>query len=86
MPVTPVAGVPPQNILSNSHPVYESYLPPSGMVLGLTKRNFYKGNGQIILAAVAVILLIVIFFLLEVGGSYIPRVDANSVVIPSAFH
>ncbi len=71
MPVTPVAGVPPQATLNQFRRNTEqspAFAPsPLFDFPGTPKSNFYTQNGQIILAAIVVILLIIFFFIDTVG-------------------
>ncbi len=67
MPVAPVAGVPPLSTLETIDRSFAHFPPPYYIAPGLTKQNFYKKNGQMILAAFAALLLLIFFFLNSVG-------------------
>lgn len=67
MPVAPVAGVPPLSTLESLDRSFAHFPTPYYIAPGLTKRNFYKGNGQMILAAMAALLLLIFFFLNSAG-------------------
>ncbi len=66
MPVSPVAGVPPLSTfaqfdrrMANFTPVY--------IAPGLTHQNFYRENGQMILAAMVALFLLIFVFLNATG-------------------
>lgn len=67
MPVTPVAGVPPQATLNHFESSMETFPAPLFASPGTSKGNFYTQNGQIVLAAIVVIMLIIFFFIDTVG-------------------
>lgn len=66
MPVSPVAGVPPISTLQAFDRQMANFA-PYYIAPGLTKKNFYRENGQIILAAIVALLLLVSLFLFQQG-------------------
>lgn len=69
MPVSPVAGVPPTSTLQRFDRQMATFT-PYYVAPGLTKRNFYRENGQIILAAMVAIMLMVCLFVFQ-GTSFL---------------
>ena len=67
MPVSPVAGIPPLSTLQQFDRRMASFT-PYYIAPGLTHRNFYAQNGQIILAAMVALMLIILFVLNSVAG------------------
>ena len=63
MTVAPVAGVPPASTLAQFDKSFQNFPPPTYIAPGLTKHNFYKANGMIILAAMVALLMIILLFL-----------------------
>lgn len=66
MPVAPVAGIPPLSTLQAFDSRVSTFT-PYYIAPGLTKRNFYSQNGQIILAAMVALLLMILFVLNTTG-------------------
>lgn len=66
MPVAPVAGVPPLSTLHEFDRRMANFA-PYYIAPGLTKKNFYRENGQIILAGIVALLLLIILFLAQSG-------------------
>ncbi len=67
MPVAPTSGVPPLSTLAQFDRKMATFT-PYYIAPGLTKRNFYAENGQIILAAMVALLLMILFVVNTVGG------------------
>ncbi|MEK7581493.1 MAG: hypothetical protein AAB512_04370 [Patescibacteria group bacterium] len=66
MPVSPVAGVPPLSTLHDFDRRISNFA-PYYIAPGLTKKNFYRENGQIILASMVALTLLVFLFLTTSG-------------------
>lgn len=66
MPVSPVAGIPPLSTFQAFDRRMANFT-PTYIAPGLTHRNFYSQNGQIILAAMAALLLLIFLFLNTTG-------------------
>lgn len=66
MPVSPVAGVPPTSTLQGFDQRMANFAPVY-VAPGLTRKNFYRENGQIILAAMVAIMLLIVLFLFQAG-------------------
>lgn len=66
MPVAPVAGVPPLSTLAVFDRRMANFT-PYYIAPGLTHHNFYKENGQIILAAMVAIVLMILLFFVQQG-------------------
>ncbi len=81
MPDSVIAGVPPLSTLQ-SFDRRMADITPYYIAPGLTKKNFYRENGLVILAAVVALFLLITLFLLQkglltaatpvVGGKYSP--------------
>ena len=82
MPVAPVAGVPPLSTLHDFDRKMSNFA-PYYIAPGLTKKNFYRENGQIILAAM-VAMLMLIFLFLSTSGVLASARGPASVVVDSA--
>ena len=82
MPVAPVAGVPPLSTLHEFDRRISNFA-PYYIAPGLTKKNFYKENGQIILASMVAIAML-IFLFLSTSGVLASHYAVNKNVINSA--
>ena len=67
MPVAPVAGIPPLSTLESIDRSFEHFPTPYYIAPGLTKQNFYRKNGQMILAALVALLMLIFMFLNTTG-------------------
>lgn len=67
MPVSPVAGIPPLSTLQQFDRRVANFT-PYYIAPGLTHRNFYAQNGQIILAAMVALMLMILFVLNSAAG------------------
>jgi hypothetical protein len=67
MPITPVAGIPPQATLEQFERNPRPSSAPFFVSADTAKGNFYTQNGQVVLAAIVAIMLIIFFFVDTVG-------------------
>jgi len=66
MPFSPVVGVPPLDTLQKFDRRMTNFR-PDYIAPGLTKQNFYRENGQIILAAMVALMLLISLFIFQSG-------------------
>ncbi len=66
MPVAPMAGIPPLSTLHDFDRRVSNFT-PYYIAPGLTKKNFYRENGQIILASMVALALLIFLFLTTSG-------------------
>jgi len=84
MPVVPVAGIPPISTLQRFDRQMATFT-PYYVAPGLTQKNFYRENGQIILAAMVAVLLMICLFLLQGNSLLASTASAGLEYTPYGF-